>query len=91
MAAARGARQRDGDAARRGRRRVFPVRACWRPVEANGVFVDLPQSAIDAVRAKGWQFYSFVGETGVRFMCSWDTTPASVDAIAADLRAAMTS
>ena len=61
------------------------------PVEANGVFVDLPQSAIDAVRAKGWQFYSFVGETGVRFMCSWDTTPASIDALVADLRAAMPS
>ena len=61
------------------------------PVEANGVFVDLPQSVIDAVRAKGWQFYSFVGETGVRFMCSWDTTAASVDALVADLRGAMQS
>ena len=61
------------------------------PVQANGVFVELPQPAIDAVRAKGWQFYSFVGATGVRFMCSWDTTPASIDAIAADLRAAMNS
>jgi len=59
------------------------------PVEANGVFVDLPQSVIDAVRAKGWQFYSFVGETGVRFMCSWDTTASSVDALVADLRGAM--
>jgi threonine aldolase len=59
------------------------------PVQANGVFVELPQSAIDAVRAKGWQFYSFVGATGVRFMCSWDTTTASIDAIAADLRAAV--
>jgi len=59
------------------------------PVEANGVFVDLPQSVIDAVRAKGWQFYSFVGETGVRFMCSWDTKASSVDALVADLRGAM--
>jgi threonine aldolase len=59
------------------------------PVEANGVFVDLPQPAIDAVQAKGWRFYSFIGATGVRFMCSWDTTPASVDALAADLRAAL--
>jgi len=61
------------------------------PVEANAVFVDLPQSAIDAMRTKGWQFYIFVGETGVRFMCSWDTTAASVDALVADLRGAMQS
>ena len=59
------------------------------PVEANGVFIDLPQRAIEAVRAKGWRFYNFVGATGVRFMCSWDTTPASVDALVADLRTAM--
>jgi threonine aldolase len=59
------------------------------PVEANSVFVDLPQPAIEALRAKGWQFYMFVGETGARFMCSWDTTAAVVDALAADLRDAM--
>jgi len=61
------------------------------PVEANGVFVDLPQAVIDAVRAKGWRFYSFVGATGVRFMCSWDTTAACVDALVADLHAAAVS
>jgi threonine aldolase len=61
------------------------------PVEANAVFVDLPQPAIDAMRAKGWRFYNFVGATGVRFMCSWDTTAASVDALVADLRVAMRS
>jgi len=61
------------------------------PVEANGVFVDIPEPAIAAVRAKGWRFYNFVGATGVRFMCSWDTTTASVDALVADLRVAMQS
>jgi threonine aldolase len=61
------------------------------PVEANGVFIDLPEAAIAAVRAKGWRFYNFVGATGVRFMCSWDTTPATVDAFAADLRGALHS
>ena len=59
------------------------------PVEANGVFVDLPQSVIDALRAKGWQFYIFVGRTGARFLCSWDTTADSVDALVADLRDAL--
>ena len=52
------------------------------------MFVDLPQSVIDALRAKGWQFYIFVGETGARFLCSWDTTADSVDALVADLRVA---
>ena len=62
------------------------------PVEANGVFVDLPRSGDRRrVRAKGWRFYKFVGDTGVRLMCAWDTTAATVDAFAADLRAALRS
>ena len=51
-------------------------------------FVDLPETVIAAVRAKGWRFYNFVGATGVRFMCSWDTTARSVDALLADMRSA---
>jgi len=57
------------------------------PVEANGVFAHLPRAAIDRLHAKGWRFYVFVGDTGCRFMCSWDTTPEAVDAFAADIRA----
>ena len=59
------------------------------PVEANGVFAELPARAIEAVRAKGWRFYAFVGATGVRFMCAWDTPPEAVDALAADIRVAV--
>ncbi len=59
------------------------------PVQANGVFVDLPAAAIDVVRRKGWRFYNFVGETGVRFMCAWDTPASAVDALVADLQAAL--
>lgn len=59
------------------------------PVEANGVFVDLPKHAIDALHAKGWRFYAFIGETGVRLMCAWDTPPTAVDALLADLAAAL--
>lgn len=59
------------------------------PVQANGVFVDLPQRAIDALRASGWRFYAFLGETGVRFMCAWDTPAAAVDRLAADIRRAL--
>ena len=61
------------------------------PVEANGVFVDLPAAAIDAVRAHEWRFYNFVGATGVRFMCAWDTPPELVDRFAADIAHAVKS
>jgi threonine aldolase len=59
------------------------------PVQANGVFADVPAHAIEAVRAKGWRFYTFIGETGVRLMCAWDTRADAVDAFAADLAAAV--
>lgn len=73
-------RLRDGIAAVPGARLLAPV-------EANGVFVDLPLPVIAGLRERGWQFYEFVGDTGIRLMLSWDTTPATVDAFAADLRA----
>ena len=57
------------------------------PVEANGVFLDVPLPMIEALRARGWMFYEFIGATGIRLMCSWDTTPEVVDALAADIRA----
>jgi threonine aldolase len=59
------------------------------PVEANGVFVDLPKHAIDALHARDWRFYVFVGETGVRLMCSWDTTAEAVDNFIGDLERAL--
>jgi threonine aldolase len=59
------------------------------PVQANGVFVDLPRPAIESLFAAGWHFYAFVGETGVRLMCAWDTPVEAVDRFVADLRAAL--
>jgi len=59
------------------------------PVESNGVFVELPAAAQAALRAKGWRFYTFLGETGCRLMCAWDTAPETVDRLAADLAAAL--
>jgi threonine aldolase len=56
------------------------------PVEANGVFIDLPLPVIVALREKGWQFYEFIGATGVRLMCAWDTPVTAIDAIIADVR-----
>jgi threonine aldolase len=59
------------------------------PVEANGVFVDLPKHATEALHAKGWRFYVFVGDTGVRLMCAWDTTADVVDRFVDDVRAVL--
>lgn len=56
------------------------------PVEANGVFVALPDSVQQGLRARGWRFYTFIAAGGARLMCAWDTQPESVDALLADLR-----
>ncbi|HNN46998.1 MAG TPA: low specificity L-threonine aldolase, partial [Azospira sp.] len=65
---------------------AIPAAKLLFPVEANGVFAELPATAIDGLRARGWRFYTFIGAGGARFMCAWDTTPARVDALLADLR-----
>lgn len=54
-------------------------------VDANAVFADIPIPQQEAARAKGWRFYTFLGETGCRLMCAWDTTPDAVDRFARDL------
>jgi threonine aldolase len=59
------------------------------PVEANGVFLQLSEPAIAALRTKGWRFYTFIGAGGARFMCSWDTEEERVRELAADIRMAM--
>ena len=55
------------------------------PREANAVFAELPQAAIDGLRAKGWKFYTFIGQGGCRLMCAWDTTESDVDQFVSDL------
>jgi threonine aldolase len=70
---------------------AIPEATLLAPVEANGVFVDIPKHAIDALHAKGWRFYVFVGETGVRLMCAWDTPAGAVDRLLDDLRTALAS
>jgi threonine aldolase len=56
------------------------------PRQANSVFAGLPPHVIAALRRRGWLFYTFIGEGGCRFMCSWDTTEQDVRAFAADLQ-----
>jgi threonine aldolase len=58
------------------------------PVEANVVFAEITPGTQAAVRAKGWSFYTFLGKTGCRLMCAWDTEPGTVDRFAADILAA---
>jgi threonine aldolase len=55
------------------------------PRQANAVFAELPQAAIDGLRAEGWKFYTFIGQGGCRLMCAWDTTESDVDQFVSDL------
>ena len=48
------------------------------PVQANGVFVDMPQEAHDRLTAAGWVAYRCL-DGSVRFMCSWATKAETVD------------
>ncbi len=50
------------------------------PREANSVFVRMAPPHRDALGNRGWRFYDFIGAGGARFMCSWDTTEADVEA-----------
>lgn len=61
------------------------------PVEANGVFLQMSEPGLKALREKGWSFYTFIGAGGARFMCSWDTEEERVRELAADIRSAMTA
>lgn len=56
------------------------------PREANSVFAAFRPETAEALRARGWRFYTFIGDGGARFMCSWDTTEDDVDALVADVK-----
>ncbi len=60
----------------------FPI---VHPVEANGIFVDMDEAALERLRGKGWFVYRFLDGT-VRFMCSWATTPEMVEELGAALK-----
>jgi len=57
------------------------------PREANAVFADLPTDLIQRLWDRGWMFYQFVGKTGCRLMCAWDTTESDVDQFVGDIKA----
>lgn len=57
-------------------------------VESNHVFATLPRAAIAQLQSQ-WPFYVWdEGRDEVRWLCSWDTTSAEVDAFVAALAAA---
>ena len=60
--------------------------ALLHPVEANAVIVQMDAEARGRLTAAGWLTHSW-GEDGARFMCSWATTPQSVDELGAALQA----
>jgi threonine aldolase len=55
------------------------------PVEANAVFVKASDATLEALRQRGWKFYTFIGGAA-RFMCSWDTNRERIDELCSDLR-----
>lgn len=54
------------------------------PVEANGLFVDMSDAALERLRGEGWFVYRFL-DGSARFMCSWATTPEMVEQLGAAL------
>lgn len=56
------------------------------PVEANAVFAQLPDVLLEGLRKRGWQFYTFIGAGGGRFMCSWETSDEDIAALLSDVR-----
>lgn len=53
------------------------------PVQANAVFVSLPEPTRAHLAHRGWTFYSLFPNT-VRLMCHWATSPQSIQAFLRD-------
>jgi threonine aldolase len=60
----------------------FPI---LHPVEANGLFVEMDEPALERLRQSGWFVYRFL-DGSVRFMCSWATTAEMVDELGEALK-----
>jgi len=58
------------------------------PVEANAVFIQAPPARLDALRARGWHFYNFIGDSA-RFMFSWNSDRAQVNRLIEAFREVM--
>jgi threonine aldolase len=67
---------------------VLPGANLAHPVEANEIFVDLPETAIRGLNADGFQFYRWLGEdkTRLRLVTAHDTKEADVAAFIASAK-----
>ncbi|WP_429884353.1 threonine aldolase family protein [Geoalkalibacter halelectricus] len=65
---------------------AIPGISLCHPRQANAVFVSMPPALSEALQARGWHFYTFIGSGHARFMCSWNTEERDVLALANDLR-----
>lgn len=55
------------------------------PVEANAVFVRLPEVLARTLQTRDWRFYKFVDPDVYRLMCSWATADAEIDRLIDDV------
>jgi threonine aldolase len=55
------------------------------PIEANAVFVRLPEVIVRNLQARGWHFYKFIEPDVYRLMCSWATADAEIDRFISDV------
>jgi threonine aldolase len=65
----------------------FPEIEFYTPVQANGVFVKLPERVHTHLKNAGWRYYSFIADGVSRLMCSWSTTEADIAAFLKDVSA----
>jgi threonine aldolase len=63
----------------------IPAARLLAPVEANEIFLELPNRVMDALEADGFGFYRR-SKTMARFVCRFDATEAEADALVGALR-----
>ena len=66
----------------------FPGMEFYTPVQANGVFVRIPEQVNEYLKQAGWRYHSFIADGVSRLMCSWNTTEADIEAFIKDVDAA---
>jgi threonine aldolase len=56
------------------------------PRQGNAVFVEMPTTLITQLHENDWLFYTFIGQGGVRLMCSWNSTKERIDELMQTIR-----
>ncbi len=56
------------------------------PVQSNSVFMEAKESLLEALKAKKWIFYSFIGAGGARFVFSWNSSKKRIDELIEDIK-----